>query len=282
MADRLITWWQYLLPRHFLAWFARRLCDSQQPWIKRSLIRYFLHAHSVDLREAEHEDAEAYASFNAFFTRALKPGLRPLCTNAGSVVAPVDGRLSEFGVLSDTSLLQAKGQAYSLPALLASAWSRNEHLRNGLYATVYLGPQDYHRVHAPVASRLLHTTYVPGRLFSVDPRIVQQVPALYARNERLICEFDSPFGRYVLVMVGAGLISGIVTRWDAAPARSELSSQSFTDLALYYAKGEELAHFRLGSTVLVLLPPNSARWFDSLVSGQRVWLGTAMAERPPV
>lgn len=272
--------WQHLWPRHALTRITYALCQSERPWLKRALIRYFLYQHTVDLREAVIDDIEAYPSFNAFFTRVLKPEARPLCPRPHSVVAPVDGRLSEFGTLTDSTLLQAKGQPYTLEALLASAWPRNGHLRNGIYATFYLSPEDCHRVYAPLASRLLHSTHVPGRLFSVQPSVVARVPVLYARNERLICEFDSPVGRYVLVLVGAGFVSGIVTRWGGMPGRgnSRISTQAFAETAPHYAKGEEVAHFLMGSTVLVLLPPRAAHWLETLATGQSVRLGEAVGE----
>ncbi|MES2603994.1 MAG: archaetidylserine decarboxylase [Pseudomonadota bacterium] len=276
----LATVWQHVWPRHALAHITRALCESERPWLKRALIRYFLYHHPVDLHEALIGDIDAYPSFNAFFSRVLKPGARPICNSVNSIAAPVDGRVSEFGTLTDTTLLQAKGQPYTLEALLATAWPRNQHLRNGIYATFYLSPEDCHRVYAPLASRLLHSTHVPGRLFSVQPRVTQRVPVLYARNERMICEFDSPFGRYVLVLVGAGFVSGIVTRWSGLLKRgnSRISSQAYDDSALHYAKGEEVAHFLMGSTVLVLLPPRAAHWLGTLATGHSVRFGEAIGQ----
>ena len=282
-SQRLTALSQALWPRHLLARIAYTLGESEQRWIKHLLLGLFLRRNAVDLSEAIITDAYDYPSFNAFFTRTLQPGVRPVCSQANSVAAPVDGSVSEFGTLDDTTLLQAKGQPYTLQALLAAAWPRNDHLRNGRYATFYLGQGDYHRVHAPLDSVLLHTTYVPGRLFSVQPHIVQAVPALYARNERLICEFDSPLGRYVLVLIGAGFISGIVTRWDGAQPRSSsrLVSRSFADAPRRYGKGEEIAHFRMGSTVLVLLPSQRVQWHATLAIGQQMRYGTAIGATQP-
>lgn len=277
---RIGLWLKGFWPRHLLAGIAHVFANARHRWIRRPLIAWFLWRHPVDLRDAEHADPMAYASFNALFTRALKPGARPVCDAQDTLAAPVDGRLAEFGYLRDEHLLQAKGHAYSLAALLAAAFPRNAHLRNGAYATFYLAPEDYHRVHLPLAARLLHSTYVPGRLLSVDPLSARHVPQLYARNERLVCEFDSAFGRFVLVLVGAGFVSGIETRWSklAPRAARKVRSESHEDAALHFAKGEEAALFRMGSTVIVLLPEGCATWDAGLQTGQAVRMGQRLAQ----
>ncbi|HEY0961104.1 MAG TPA: archaetidylserine decarboxylase [Pseudomonadales bacterium] len=279
MSTRLGVWLKTLWPRHLLADLAQRLVDARHPWIRKPLIRWFLWLHPVDLHEAELADPMAYPTFNALFSRALKAGARPVCAAPDSLVAPVDGRLSEFGHLHDGRLLQAKGHEYTLAALLADAAPRNAHLRNGAYATFYLAPEDYHRVHLPLAARLLHSTYVPGRLFSVNPLTARHVPHIYARNERLVCEFDSAFGPFVLVLVGAGFVSGIETRWRGRAPRGVKTARAESHLheRLHFAKGEEAALFRLGSTVIVLLPDGCATWDPGLQTGQAVRMGQRLA-----
>lgn len=269
------AWW----PRHLLADIAGRLVDSQQPWLSQALIRWFLQQHQVDLGEALLEDPAAYPSFNAFFSRALKPQARPVCSDADALVAPVDGRICQFGQLQDGQLLQAKGRNYSLAALLAGTHVRNPQLQHGSWMTLYLAPRDYHRVHLPLAGQLLHSCYVPGRLFSVNPQAVQHIDQLYARNERLVCEFDSAIGRFVLVLVGAGFVSGIETSWGGrAPRGTRRSIDSDHRAAgLRFARGEEVARFRMGSTVLVLLPEGSTRWDARLQLNQQVRMGERIA-----
>jgi phosphatidylserine decarboxylase len=278
--NRLSVWVKRCWPRHLLADIACMLVESRRPWIRNALIDWFVWLHPVDLRDAEHEDPRAYPSFNAFFSRALKPGARMVCALPDTLVSPVDGTLAEFGHLRDERLLQAKGRDYTLPALLADAWPRNGHLRNGAYATFYLAPADYHRVHLPLCARLLHSTYVPGRLFSVNHASAGNVDNLYARNERLVCEFDSAFGRFVLVLVGAGFVSGIETRWGGLVPRGKSTAQSHdhADAELRFAKGEEAALFRMGSTVLILLPEGCARWDAGLHTGQAVRMGQRLAQ----
>ena len=276
---RLGVWLKTFWPRHLFADIAGLLVNSTHPWIRKPLIRWFLWLHPANLREAEHEDAMAYPNFNALFTRALKPGARRVCDEPDALVAPVDGRLAEFGYLRDEHLLQAKGHEYTLSALLADAAPRNAHLRNGAYATFYLAPEDYHRVHLPLAARLLHSTYVPGRLFSVSPLTARHVPQIYARNERLVCEFDSAAGPFVLVLVGAGFVSGIETRWSGLAPRGvkHVQSESHVHAGLHFAKGEEAALFRMGSTVIVLLPEGCATWDAGLQTGQAVRMGQRLA-----
>lgn len=282
-ASALETLRQSLWPRHLLASLTHHLAESQRPWIKRALISHFLSQHTVDLGDAELDSPYDYPSFNAFFCRTLKAGARPVCSAHDTLVSPVDGRLSHSGTLDGNVLLQAKGRHYTLAALLATAWQRNQHLRNGAYLTGYLAPADYHRVHLPLAGRLVHSTYVPGRLFSLNPVAVQHVDQLYARNERLVCEFESAFGRYVLVLIGAGFVSGIITAWRGA---MPLGTRNIVDFPheqqdLHYAKGDDIARFRMGSTVLVLLPPGVVRWDERLVPGCRLRMGEAIARLLP-
>lgn len=269
------SWW----PRHLLADIARLVVDSRRPWLKKAVIRYFLARHTPDMQEALVEDPFAYPSFNAFFSRALKPQARPVCTAAETLVAPVDGRVSQFGQLTEGRLLQAKGRDYSLQALLADAYPRNAQLLHGSWITLYLAPEDYHRVHMPLDGRLLYSTHVPGRLFSVAAHSVQHVDQLYARNERLICEFESAIGNFALVLVGAGFVSGIETRWRGLLQRgnSHVHREDHRAANRHFAKGEELALFRMGSTVLVLLPEGAASWNSTLQVQQRLRMGERIA-----
>lgn len=263
MGARLLVWLQYLLPQHWLSRVMLRLTRLRLGPLTHWLIRRFVVHFSVDLGEAVATKPEAYASFNAFFTRALSPGARPLPADPSALLSPVDGRVSQAGSVADARLLQCKGQWFSLPDLLGDA-AIAATFADGWFATLYLSPRDYHRIHMPLAGRLRHMLHLPGRLFSVNPTTVAGVPRLFARNERVVTVFDTDLGPFALVLVGAIFVGGIETVWAGEitpprarqPRRTDYPQHSRAPIAL--ARGEEMGRFNMGSTVILLLPPRVA------------------------
>ncbi|TAL08133.1 MAG: phosphatidylserine decarboxylase [Porticoccaceae bacterium] len=246
---------QRALPQHLLSRLAGRLAETRISWVRRLLIRAAIRRFGIDLTEAAEPDCERYASFNDFFTRALRTGVRPLMGDARTLVSPADGVISEAGRITGNSLLQAKGHTFTLEALLGESGARAAALRDGCFATIYLSPRDYHRVHMPLSGTLIATRYIPGRLFSVNLRTTQALPNLYAGNERLVCWFDTPAGQMAVVLVGALLVAGIDTVWQGRYLPAALREDSFEKNPVELARGAELGRFRFGSTVIVLAPP---------------------------
>ena len=276
-----VTALTYVLPHRLLSALARRLAYSTSPAIKQWLINAVVHRFKVDLSEAAEPDARAYPSFNAFFTRALKPGARTADPDPRALLMPADGHISQCGPIRDGRIFQAKGQSFSAAELLGDA-NDAEPFRNGLYATVYLSPRDYHRVHMPWRGTLRETVHVPGRLFSVGIDAVASVPGLFARNERLVCHFDTDFGPMVSVMVGALLVSGVETVWGGVeiPAYGDrITRKDYRGKGITLDRFEEMARFNYGSTVIVLLPPGVAELAPELHAESPVRLGQALARR---
>ena len=276
-----VTALTYVLPHRLLSSLARRLAYSTSPAIKQWLIDAVVRRFGVDLSEAAEPDARAYPSFNAFFTRALKPGARVAAPDPRALLMPADGHISQCGPIQDGRIFQAKGQSFTAAELLGDA-SDAEPFRNGLYATVYLSPRDYHRVHMPWRGTLRETVHVPGRLFSVGTDAVASVPALFARNERLVCHFDTDFGPMVSVMVGALLVSGVETVWSGVeiPAYGDrITRKDYRGKGITLDRFEEMARFNYGSTVIVLLPPGVAALAPELRAESPVRLGQALARR---
>jgi len=277
----LVTAATYVLPHRLLSWCARQLAYSDNPRLKRWLIETVTRRFGVDLSEAAKSGPDEYPTFNAFFTRALKPGARTPDPDPNALLMPADGRISQCGAIQDGRIFQAKGRAFSAAELLGDADAADRY-HNGLFATVYLSPRDYHRVHMPWTGRLLETVHIPGRLFSVGPAAVRQVPGLFARNERLVCHFETDFGPMAVVMVGAMLVSGVETVWsgEEIPAyghRIQRKDWRREDIRLQ--RFEEMARFNYGSTVIVLLPPDVARLEPGLSAEMPVRLGQALARR---
>lgn len=259
---------QRILPQHLLSRLAGKLANSRAGWLKLPLIKLFIAVFGVDLHEAEVESATDYESFNAFFTRRLKPGIRPL---SGEICSPADGAVSMSGRLDRNQLLQAKGINYSLEKLLAGPEAVR--YQNGSYLTVYLSPRDYHRVHMPMTAQLNATRYVPGRLFSVNSATTRMVTDLFAANERLIMHFDSALGPMGIVMVGAMIVAGIKTVWrDRIYTAREPSDETFGE-PRPFEQGAELGHFELGSTVILLFE-RQIRWQAG--AGDRIRMGEAI------
>ena len=277
---KLITALTYVLPHRLLSSAARRLAYSRNRLVKQTLINAVVRNFDVDLDEAAEPDARAYPSFNAFFTRALKPGARDAHPDTDVLLMPADGHISQCGPIEDGRIFQAKGQSFTAAELLGDD-AAAEPFRNGLFATVYLSPRDYHRVHMPWGGTLRETVHVPGRLFSVGTDAVASVPRLFARNERLVCHFDTEFGPMCLVMVGALLVSGVETVWSGMeiPAYGDrITRKDWRDKGITLERFAEMARFNYGSTVIVLLPPGVAT-LAPLRAEQPVRLGEPLARR---
>ena len=274
---------QYLLPQHFLTRIVHAVTRSRVPLIKNALIDSFLGSYHPDMSEAEQPDPHRFESFNAFFTRALRPGTRPADADPGALVSPVDGTVSQLGPLDGSYLLQAKGHAYTVDALLDEAgWA--EKFKGGSFATLYLAPYNYHRIHMPLAGTLRGAWYVPGALFSVNATTAASVPGLFARNERLVCLFEHGALLFALVLVGALFVGSMATVWhgEVTPRRPRRRAvlPITTTAGAALPKGAEMGRFNMGSTVIVLLPPGSAQWLPALKPGSTIRVGQTLARLP--
>lgn len=258
---------QSVLPQHLLSRLVGKFASSKLALVRAPLIYLFVLFFKVDMSDAAESN---FASFNDFFVRALKPDSRPICPAQETLVAPADGRVSELGRITEAGIFQAKGLIYSLEDLMARPADALEHFHNGSFATVYLAPNNYHRVHAPLAATLLCARYLPGRLFSVNPTTTTRVPNLFAHNERLVMEFSTEFGPMAVIMVGAMIVAGIKSAWreEVYPPRLPATDKSM--LPADFQKGAELGQFRLGSTVIVL---TSAPFDWTVAPGGVVWMG---------
>ncbi|MDR0780919.1 MAG: archaetidylserine decarboxylase [Pseudomonadales bacterium] len=272
---------QYLLPQHLLSRAAGYLAESKTPWLKRLFIRWFARRYRVDMSEAAESDLERYASFNAFFTRALREGARAIAAEPQAIACPADGTLCAYGEIQNDTIFQAKGKAFSLAALLGGDAARAAPFRGGRFAIVYLSPRDYHRVHIPCSGTLREMLYVPGRLFSVNQKTTENVDALFARNERAVCLFDTPQGPMAVILVGAMIVAGIETVWagQVAPSARGVSVNDYRQATppIHLAKGVEMGRFKLGSTAIVLFGPNMMQW-DELRQGQSLRMGQRLGE----
>ena len=286
MMEKLFVLSQYITPQLSLSRLAGRLADSTgTPALRSRFIRWFINRYGVNMSEAENSDPNSYSSFNDFFTRALKPGLRPIGGNESTLVSPVDGCVSQLGNISGGRIFQAKGQSFSLLELLGGDQQRADIFAEGEFATIYLAPGDYHRIHMPMAGQLREMVHVPGRLFSVNPATAANVPNLFARNERVVCLFDTAAGPMALVLVGAMIVGSVETPWagvvkpGAAPGDGGVSQQNYSgEQAFNFARGEEMGRFRLGSTVVMVMPKGRAQWNDAQKPGKKVRLGEAFGE----
>ena len=274
---------QYLIPQHALSRLVAKLADSEVPWIKNTFIEWFHRRYQVDMSEAVEPDPLLYPSFNAFFTRALKPDARPLEGGNETVVSPADGAISQLGPITGGRILQAKGQTYSALELLGGDPLLAQRFEGGSFATIYLAPKDYHRVHMPVAGTLRQMTYVPGQLFSVNQATAANVPRLFARNERLVCLFDTDFGPVAVVLVGAMIVAGIETTWagQVAPPPRSVATLRYGELLapVRLERGEELGRFKLGSTVILLFGRDALRWSEALAPDSVLRMGRALGTR---
>lgn len=270
---------QYLLPHHLTSRLIGRLADSQLSFIRKPLIRQFASHFEIDLSEAERTEQKDYSSFNDFFTRTLKTDARPICEEPGAWVSPVDATVSQFGEIQDGQIVQAKNHNYSVEQLFGGDRTMAQRYSDGSFITLYLSPRDYHRIHMPCDARLVKTTFVPGRLFSVNALTAQSVKGLFARNERLVCEFDSEMGRFTMVLVGAMIVASIETTWAGivAPARRKIIQTDFENVRpIHFSKGEEMGRFRLGSTVIMTFEKNQMRFHESIKNSASLKMGSRL------
>lgn len=267
----LFTLAQNLAPQQTLSELAGFFAKSQNPYVKKAFVHAFAKAYDIDLSEYERGNLDDYESFNDFFTRELKDGMRPLDDTADGIASPADGQISQIGTITNGQLLQAKGRDYDVGQLLAD-FELGKAFMDGSFATIYLAPTNYHRVHMPFDGTLIATRYVPGTLFSVNDITAKNVPDLFARNERLVCEFDTTFGRACVVLVGAMIVAGIESVATGAIKRTPYIQHRTHDIAL--KKGDELGRFYLGSTAIIVLPKTAnTAWDDEFVHGKAVVMG---------
>jgi phosphatidylserine decarboxylase len=284
--DRSFVALQHLLPKQALTRLAGLAAGSRGGALTTAAIRWFIGRYGVNMAEALNPDPASYSSFNEFFTRPLKPGARPLA-QAGWI-CPVDGAISQFGGIQGDRIFQAKGHDYTTAALLGGDAQLARHFQGGHFATLYLSPRDYHRIHMPRAGRLLRMLHVPGALFSVNPATARGVPGLFARNERVVCVFDDPTAApgerpWVLVLVGATIVGSMATVWHGVvnpPRPGTVRDWRYADQRIELAQGAEMGRFLLGSTVVMLMPPGPLAWNPAWAPGGAIRLGEVMATTP--
>ena len=276
-AERAAVRLQYALPKRAMTELAGRVADAPRGAATTRLIRWFIRRYGVDMSEALEPDPARYATFNEFFTRALKPGARSIAD--AELVCPVDGAISQFGDIERDQILQAKGHRYTTAALVGGDAELAARFEHGLFATLYLSPRDYHRIHMPCDGTLLRMTHVPGELFSVNPVTARGVPGLFARNERVVCVFEHERGPFVLVLVGATIVGSMATVWHGvvnSPRADEPRTWTYRPGEVRLRKGEEMGRFLLGSTVVLLFPPSFHEFHPRWVAGGAVRLGEPM------
>jgi phosphatidylserine decarboxylase len=278
--ERLAVLPQYLLPKQALTLLAGRVAQAQAGAFTTRLITWFVKRYRVNMAEAANPEVSSYASFNDFFTRELKLGARPLAQ--ADLVCPVDGAISQFGLIKGQQIFQAKGHQYSCAALVGGDAALAAQFANGHFATLYLSPRDYHRIHMPCDGRLIRMIYVPGDLFSVNPTTARGVPGLFARNERVVCVFEGRQGPFVLVLVGATIVGSMATTWHGvvnAPRPGKICEWQYQDQAIHFRQGEEMGRFLLGSTVVMLFPQGAFQFNPAWQPGGAIALGEEMARR---
>jgi len=277
MRSRLLVWAQHLLPQRLLGRCVYHLARCTWPAVRTPLIRWFVRHYAVKLDDAQRPRCEDYASFNDFFTRALRPGARPIAAGDTTLVAAADGRVTEFGTAVDGRALQAKGMPYALEELLGSLPGAGVQVAQGDFATIYLAPYDYHRVHLPLAGTLTFARYIPGKRFSVNAATSHAIPRLFCRNERLILWFDTHAGPMAVVLVGALNVASLATPWLGEVASGQPLTWDHSALAAgSLERGAEIGRFNLGSTVITVMPPGSTRWDRDLAPGTSVRMGQAL------
>ena len=280
MSDRLAVLPQYLLPKQALTALAGRIAGAQAGRLTTQLIKWFVQRYQVNMSEAADSNVASYVSFNDFFTRALKDGARPLAS--AELICPVDGAISQFGTIRGQQIFQAKGHDYSSTALLGGDAALAERFDDGSFATLYLSPKDYHRIHMPCNGRLQRMIYVPGELFSVNPTTARAVPGLFARNERVVCIFESTSGPFALVLVGATIVGSMATVWHGvvnAERGGEMREWHYADQAVDLQQGAEMGRFLLGSTVVLLFPKGPLQFNPNWAPGRAIRMGEVMGRR---
>jgi phosphatidylserine decarboxylase len=275
--DRGFALLQYVLPKHLLSRFIYHFMRTRMRWLKNLTIAGFLRGYAINMQEAAETDPLSYPSFNAFFTRALARGARPVDGSEDGIISPVDGTVSQCGAIDGDAIIQAKGQHYSVRELLGGDSAAAARYRGGQFACIYLAPYDYHRMHMPVAGKVLQTLYIPGDLFSVNAATARTVPRLFSRNERVVCEFATKAGHHAFVMVGALFVGSIETVWNGEinpPPRPRKAVRSLpAGAGLELAKGAEIGRFNMGSTVVMLFEPGKISFHPAMVPGAVVRMG---------
>ena len=278
MKDNLFVFSQYIIPQHALSRLVGWFASTKIEFIKNMFIKNFAKKFGINMSEAKIEDLEAFESFNDFFTRELKDGARPIADT--KLVSPADGAVSQLGKIELGRVFQAKGRDFSVTELLGGDSDRAEPYLNGDFTTIYLSPKDYHRVHMPCAGTLKETIYVPGDLFSVNPATAQGVDGLFARNERLVCMFETEHGPMAMVLVGAMIVAGIETVWSGqvCPLPKEAQVQTFDGKEIKLEKGEEMGRFKLGSTVVLCFPQDAIKFKEEIQATSPLMMGQALAD----
>lgn len=293
MSDFKSEWFvalQRLVPQHGLSRLGSKLAEAKTPWLKNLLINQFIRTYDINMEEAASSSLDDYPHFNAFFTRALKEGSRPIDTDEKAVVCPADGAVSQLGAIHSGDIFQAKGKSFSVASLLGEKKNRfgekantndseTQRFLNGDFITIYLSPRDYHRVHMPVDGELLYSRYIPGKLFSVNDTTTQYVDGLFAKNERLVNLFDTPFGRCAVVLVGAMMVAGIESVWHGHYQPNVLTTQQFNAGEVSLSKGEEMGRFKFGSTVILMFEPGKINWSEQYAAGTTTQLGKLLAKQ---
>ncbi|RTE85703.1 MULTISPECIES: archaetidylserine decarboxylase [Gammaproteobacteria] len=275
---------QYILPKHLVTRVVGRLASARAGWLTRILIKAFIRNFSVNMSEAAEPNPKKYKTFNEFFTRPLKEGARPIQAEQGQLIHPVDGTVSQAGDIEEGKLIQAKGHKYSVHDLMGGDHELNSYFEKGDFATIYLAPRDYHRIHMPCAATLKEMIYVPGSLFSVNPLTARHVPNLFARNERVIAVFESEQGPFAMILVGATIVGSIETTWagtvtpPTGPKVQRWSYPTQGNTAIRFEQGDEMGRFKLGSTVIMLFGDDQVDFLDDLQPGKTTRMGEVMAE----
>lgn len=270
---------QKIAPQHLISRLAGMLANSRCRWWKNWAISKFIKHYGVDMSQAEQPDYQRFSNFNEFFTRHLRADARPIADDPQAIISPVDGCVSELGVIEDQLLYQAKGRYYDLLSLLGGDIERAEQFAGGHFLTAYLSPKDYHRIHMPVAGKLEEMVHVPGKLFSVNPYTVQACSELFARNERVISYFNTDLGPVAMIAVGAIIVGSVVARWHGVvtpPTSKVISNWQYDDRDIQLARGEEMAHFQLGSTIIMLFPKGKIDWHQNIEASTSLKMGQAV------
>lgn len=266
---------QYLLPHHTLSSLMSKLTHSEIRWFKNLFIKQIIKHYGVNMDESLVQDINRFKSFNHFFTRELKPDVRPLSTEKNAIVSPADGVVSQAGLITEGDIFQAKGKSFTVTELLGGSAERAAPFNNGIFSTIYLSPKDYHRLHMPLTGKLKEMVHVPGRLFSVNAATTEAVPRLFARNERVCCVFDTEAGSMALILVGAIFVSSVETVWHGVvtpPTRTTVQQWLYDNDAITLEKGEEMGRFNMGSTIIVLFGKDNAEWNADLSADKAVKL----------
>ena len=281
MKQRLFILLQHLIPQHAASRLLGRIANSRNHWLKDKLIQLCIRHYKIDMSIVAEQNLETYPTFNSFFIRRLSAEARPIDANPASVVSPADGVISQLGAIHGQHIFQAKGREYSLDQLLVHDEALVKAFSNGQFATTYLSPRDYHRVHMPITGKLVKAIYVPGKLFSVNPTTVDNVECVFARNERLIAVFETVVGPMAVILVGALFVAGIHTVWQGKITPNNLRNAptwDYTNESIVLEKGAELGHFEFGSTTIVLFPENTMQWHNSVQAGSFLKMGQTMGD----